>query len=145
MVFLKRRIILITLLLLLVLAVASALMFNTLLQKSTVQSYILKQASRETGYDIRADRMTIHLWKGLGIGLHEVTVSANAEVKSFAASKIGVYFSIAKLLRGNLDIDEIFLFQPRLTLDIQQEDNASETINIDAIEKNLAPIIEKIP
>jgi hypothetical protein len=145
MVFLKRRIILITLLLLLVLAVASALMFNALLQKSTVQSYILKQASRETGYDIRADRMTIHLWKGLGIGLHEVTVSANAEIKSFAASKIGVYFSIAKLLRGNLDIDEIFLLRPRLTLDIQQEDNGSKTVSVDAIEKNLAPIIEKIP
>ncbi len=145
MVFLKRRIILITLLLLLVLAVASALMFNTLLQKSTVQSYILKQASRETGYDIRADRMTIHLRKGLGIGLHEVTVSANAEIKSFAASKVGVYFSIAKLLRGNLDIDEIFLLQPRLTLDIQQEGNGSKTVSIDAIEKTLAPIIERIP
>ena len=145
MVFLKRRTILISLLLLLVLAVVSALMLNTLLQKPAVRDYILKQVSVKSGYEIRADQMTIHLRKGLGVGLHEVMVSEKAEIKSFAASKVGVYFSIAKLLRGNLDIDKIFLLQPRLTLDIQKEDNGSKTVSIDAIEKNLAPIIEKIP
>jgi uncharacterized protein YhdP len=143
--FFKLRPFLITFLLLLILAVTFALMLNTLLKKSTVQSYILKQVSRETGYDIRADQMTIRLRKGLGIGLHGVTVSEKAEIKSFAASKVGVYFSISKLLRGNLDIDRIFLLQPRLTLDILQEDNGSKSVNVDSIKKTLAPIIEKIP
>jgi uncharacterized protein YhdP len=139
MTFFKLRPILITFLLLLILAVISALMLNTLLQKPAVQDYILKQASVKSGYDIRADQMTVYLRKGLGIGLHRVKVSEKAEIKSFAALKVGVYFNITKLLRGNLDIGRIFLLQPRLTLD------TSKSAIIDSIEKTLGTTIEKIP
>ena len=68
--FFKLRPLLITFLLLLILAVASSLLLNTLLQKPDVRDYILKQASVKSGYDIRADRMAVYLRKGLGIGLH---------------------------------------------------------------------------
>ena len=145
MVFLKRRTILITLLLLLVLAVVSALMLNTLLQETTVRSYIFKQISRETGYDVSAGQMVVRLRGRPGISVHDVMISSQSGIKSLSASKLRVHFSFAKLLRGNLDINKIFLLQPRLTLDIQQEDNGSKTVSIDAIEKTLAPIIERIP
>jgi uncharacterized protein involved in outer membrane biogenesis len=95
MVFLKRRTILITLLLLLVLAVVSALMLNTLLQETTVRSYIFKQISRETGYDVRAGQMVVRLRGRPGISVHDVMISSQSGIKSLSASKLRVHFSFA--------------------------------------------------
>ena len=91
--FLKRRTLLIIFLLMLILVVASALMLNTLLQETTVRSYIFKQISRETGYDVRAGQMVVRLWGRPGISVHDVMISSQSVIKSLSASKLRVHFS----------------------------------------------------
>lgn len=143
--FFKQRTLLIIALFLLVISVTVALMFNILLQKPYVQRYIMKQISLETGCDVRAGHMAISLLGRPGISLSDVKILAKSRSKSFSALKVRVYFNATKLLQGKLDIEKLFLLQPRITLNMQSEDKDSKSANFSSVHEAVETTLANLP
>ncbi|HEJ83284.1 MAG TPA: hypothetical protein ENO25_01830, partial [Desulfobacteraceae bacterium] len=110
-----RSFLFLTLLLFLLLA-GSVLLAHSLIQRPSVQEYLLNQLSEAVGYDIRANRMQLLLWKGVGIRAHDVEIGPPEGPKIFAASRVIITLSLQKLVRGRIVPTGLTLEGPQIDL-----------------------------
>ena len=120
MAFRRLKSILFLTLLLFLLFSGSVLLLHSLIQKPSVQDYLLERLSEAVGYEIHANRIQLIFWKGIGIGARDFEVRAAGGVKTVAASRIRVTLSLAELIRGNIVPTGLALVEPQMELDVHE-------------------------
>ena len=98
--------------LLLLLFAATILLLNALIQKKSVQAYLLRELSRITGYEVRSGRIELSLWGGLGLSAHNLSVISPEGSEKMTVFRANVKLNAEELLKGKFIPSEIQLIAP---------------------------------
>ncbi|MDQ1335989.1 MAG: AsmA 2 protein [Thermodesulfobacteriota bacterium] len=118
MAFRRLRSILFLTFLLFLLFFGSVLLLHSLIQKPSVQDYLLQRLSEAVGYEIHANRIQLIFWKGVGIQARDFEVRTPGDVKAIAASRIRITLSLPELVRGRIVPTGLALEEPQIELDV---------------------------
>ncbi|MBW2095810.1 MAG: AsmA-like C-terminal region-containing protein [Deltaproteobacteria bacterium] len=96
---------------LLILLVCTCVLYaDFLLQRPSVQRFLVKKVSEAAGYDVKVESFRIYLWRGLKITAHGLTATARNRKEHITASIARIGLDGKALLRGrfvprSLDLD----------------------------------------
>ncbi len=99
---------------------ASILLLHTILQNSSVQKYLLGRLSNAAGYDIRAKKIDISLWRGIGISAYDLIARSREGRERIAASWARVTIDVGELIKGHIVPSDVFLSHPKIELAIKK-------------------------
>lgn len=105
--------------LLLLLCVASVLLLNSLIQRPSVQNYLLKKVSDAIGFELSTGKMEFSLWGGIGVSAPDLKAVSRLGPEGIIASMIRVTFDAGDLIKGHIIPAKIFLLQPRIDIDLK--------------------------
>ena len=100
--------------LLFLLFAATILLLNALIQKKSVQAYLLNELSKITGYEVRSGRIELSLWRGLGLSAHNLSVVSPEGSEKITAFRANVKLNAEALLKGRFIPTEIQLIAPEI-------------------------------
>ncbi len=100
--------------LLILLFAATILLLNTLIQKESVQAYLLKEISKMTGYELRSGRIELSLWKGLGLSVNNLSVVSPEGSEKMTVFRVNLKLNAKELLKGRFIPSEIQLIAPNI-------------------------------
>lgn len=100
--------------LLFLLFAATILLLNTLIQKKSVQAYLLKEISKITGYELRSGRIELSLWRGLGLSAYNLSVVSPEGSERMTVSRVNLKLNTEELLKGRFIPSEIQLVAPKI-------------------------------
>ncbi len=133
----KLRAILIPAFLLLLLFIASVLLANSLIQRPSVQQYLLTRVSEVIGFDLHAGKIEISLWGGIGISAHDLEAKSRLDPERITASRVRIGFDAGELLKGRIIPTRMFLFQPRIDLVTEKVWSPSRPGDVSAVKNML--------
>jgi len=110
----RLRSILVPLLLLLLFFIGSLLLLNSLIQRPSVQHYLLGQVSKVVGYEIDSGPINFSFWEGIGISARDFKVKLPGGYNKIAAAKIMFRLDLSELIRGNILPTELTLIEPKI-------------------------------
>jgi uncharacterized protein involved in outer membrane biogenesis len=96
---------------------AAALSLNRIIDHE--RDRLLQQAHAALGRDIAADRISVHLWSGIGLRVDNLRVADDprfATADFVRAASVIVRAKLLPLLRGRLEVGRIDLTQPQIQL-----------------------------
>ena len=100
--------------LLILLFAATILLLNTLIQKKSVQAYLLKEISKMTGYELRAGEIQLSLWRGFGLSVNNLSVISPEGSEKMTAFRVNLKLNAKELLKGRFIPSEIQLIAPEI-------------------------------
>ena len=100
--------------LLFLLFAATILLLNTLIQKESVQSYLLEEISKFSEYELHSGRIELALWGGLGLRIRNLSVISPEGSEKITVSILNMKFDTGELLRGRFIPSEIQLIAPEI-------------------------------
>jgi len=80
----------------------------------------LKKLSDSVGYEIRASRIHLLFWKGIGIRARDFEIRSAEGDRILAASRIRITLSPEQLIRGHIVPTRLALVEPRIELGVQE-------------------------
>ncbi|RLC27659.1 MAG: hypothetical protein DRH32_10000, partial [Deltaproteobacteria bacterium] len=86
----KLRFIILLPVLLFLLFAAVVLLANSLVQRPSVQQFLLVELSKATGYELRTGVIKINFWRGIGLSADNFEARSRSGAESIVASKVRV-------------------------------------------------------
>ncbi len=100
--------------LLFLLLAAAILLLHTLIEKQSVQAYLLKEISSSTGYALHSGRIDLALWRGLGLSVHDLSMRSPDGSGKMTVARLDLKLQVKELLKGRFVPSEIQLAAPRI-------------------------------
>ena len=110
----RLRSILVPLILLFLFFIGSLLLLNSLIQRPSVQHYLLGQVSKVVGYEIDAGPIEFTFWEGIGISARDFEVKLPGGYDKIAAARIMFKLDLRELIRGNILPTGLTLIEPKI-------------------------------
>ena len=105
-----------------VLLTISLLLFASyILQRPSFQKLVIERISDATGYDINTSEIDLSLWRGIGISVYGLEARSREGFEKVIASKVNISLNAGQLLRGRIVPARIYLYKPKIELDIPEE------------------------
>lgn len=117
----KLRVIIVPPILLFLLFVAFVLLLNSLIQRPSVQQFLMGELSKATGYELRTGVIKISFWRGIGLSSDNFEARSRSGAESIVASKIRITLDAGKLLNKQIVPTKIFLLEPEIDLTIKKD------------------------
>ena len=118
---LKRlRSILVPLFLCFLLFIGALLLLNSLIQRPSVQHYLLEQISKVVGYEIDSGPVEFTFWEGIGISARDFEVKFPGSHNKIAAAGIMFNLDLRELIRGNILPTGLTLTEPKIEFDMKE-------------------------
>ncbi len=118
---LKRlRSILVPLFLCFLLFIGALLLLNSLIQRPSVQHYLLEQISKVVGYEIDSGPVEFTFWEGIGISARDFEVKFPGSHNKIAAAGIMFNLDLRELIRGNFLPTGLTLTEPKIEFDMKE-------------------------
>ena len=140
----KQRAVLVFACLLFLLAGAVVLLIHGLIQKPSVQRYLMAQISRATDYDIRTGRIELSFWRGLGLTARNVKAKSWEGDGEIEASKVTLVLDGGQLWRGRLVPSHLVITKPKIQIPTPETGGGSPQQQADALRKMLARMLTKL-
>ena len=102
--------------LLFLLFLSGLLWANSLIQKPSVQAYLVDRLSDITGYHIRTRKIELNLWRGVGVLVHGLEASIKDGPESITASRVRIILDPKQLLKRRIVPVSIYLYEPLIEL-----------------------------
>lgn len=102
--------------LLLVLICTCVLYAEFLLQRPSVQRFLVEKVSEAVGHDVEVKAFHIYLWKGLHITAHELSVSSKDRKQHIDTQTARIGLMWTALLRGNIIPRSLDLLNPVINI-----------------------------
>lgn len=100
---------------------AACLIFaNELIQRPSVQRYLMRELSGRVGYDLRATHIELNLWKGIGISARDLDIKSPQGASIISASRIRIRLDPRALIRGRIAPTRLVLVEPELELGLDR-------------------------
>ena len=141
----KLKAILFPAVLLLLLVIASILLANSLIQKPSVQQYLLDQLVESTGFELRAGKIEISLWGGIGITAQDLEAKSRFEPESITASRITVFLDMRELIKGRIVPTRMSLFRPRIEMALEKDWVFSKPGEVSGLKKMILRRLAGLP
>lgn len=106
-------------LLLILLLISIVLLLNSLIQRPSVQRYLLAQLSQATGYKLSAREIQLNLWGEIGITASNFEAMSRLGTESIVASRVRIALDAGELLRGRIVPARISILRPAIEIDIE--------------------------
>ena len=120
MVFFKRiRPLICPAILLVLLFISVLVLANVLIQRPSVQKYILNKVSESIDYDILAGEIELNFWRGIGILINDFEAKSRDGGETFTASSVLLILDIGELIKGRLAASSLQLFKPIIQLPLK--------------------------
>ena len=132
-------------LLFLSLAVLLGVLLNLLIQTDPFQRYLLEQLSRTTGYELRAEKITLNFSNGIGIRARNFKVSAPGGRETAGAARVRMNFSFKDLLRGRIVPTKLAILDPEIHLAAKKDRGLSFQGKGPVLEKSYTSILAAFP
>lgn len=110
----RLRSILVPLILIFLFFIGSLLLLNSLIQRPSVQHYLLGQVSKVVGYEIDAGPINFSFWEGIGISARDFEVKLPGGYNKIAAARIMFRLDLWELVRGNILPTGLTLIEPKI-------------------------------
>ena len=132
----RLRSLLVPLFLLFLLFIGAVLLLNSLIQRPSVQSYLLEQLSEAVGYEIDAGPIEFSFWEGIGINARDFKIKLPESPDKIEAARIRFNIDLRELLKGHILPTGLTLIEPKIEFDMKKgwdiskpdEDNFFETM-----------------
>ncbi len=109
--------------LLLALLFFSVLLFlNFLVQRPSVQDFLVKRLSDLTDSTIRTARIELNLWRGIGILVQGLEIGKNRGQAGLRARKVRIILGAGHLIRGKMVPVSIYMVRPVIELNLEKEE-----------------------
>jgi len=100
--------------------IAFVLLLNSLIEKPSVQRFLLSQLSKSIGYKLTVARVELTLWGGIGINARDLKATSFERSESFEASRVRVVLHTGELVMGRVIPSKIHLFQPKIDMAVKE-------------------------
>ena len=100
--------------------IGSLLLLNSLIQRPSVQQYLLGQVSKAVGYEIDAGPIEFSFWEGIGISARDFAVKLPGGYNKIAAARIMFKLDLWELIRGNILPTGLTLTGPKIEFTIKE-------------------------
>ena len=117
----KLRIIIVLPILLFLLFAAFVLLLNSLIQRPSIQQFLLGELSKATGYELRTDEIKISFRRGIGLSVDNFEARSRSGAESIVASKVRVTLDAGELLNKRIVPTKIFLLEPKIDLALKKD------------------------
>jgi hypothetical protein len=107
--------------LLLLLAIASVLLVNSLINRPSVQQYLLGQLAESTGFELSTGKIDISLWGGIGISAHDLEAKSRFEPESIKATRVKIFLDTRELIKGRIVPTRMSLLRPRIKMTLEED------------------------
>ena len=114
-------------LLLVLLFFSILLLSNFLLQKPSVQSYLIQRLSERIGFPIRTQKIELNLWHGIGIQIHGLEAESEQMAGKISASRARIVFEPGRLIKG--DIVPVKVYVSRFKIEWDRKGEVSPLIS----------------
>lgn len=91
-------------------------LLNALIQKPSIQRYLLGQISDAIGYELQAGKIEFSFREGLGINAPDLEARSRTGQEKIAASRLMATLDAGELIRGRIVPTRISLYQPKMEL-----------------------------
>lgn len=109
--------------LLLTLLLCSVLLFlHVLIQRPSVQDFLVKKLSDLTDSTIRTAKIELNLWKGVGILVQGLEAGKKRGGGGIRAAKVRIVLDAGDLMRGKIVPVRMYLIRPVIELDLEKEE-----------------------
>jgi len=98
---------------------------NALIQRPSVQKYLIDKVSHAIGYDIQTGEIELNLWGGIGILVHNFNASSRYDRNNFSASWVRIILDARELVSGRIVPSSLHLFKPKIDLATKDESHLS--------------------
>ena len=115
----RLRSILVPLFLIFLLFIGSLLLLDSLIQRPSVQHYLLGQVSKVVGYEIDSGPINFSFWEGIGIHARDFEVKLPGGYDKIAAAEIMFRLDLRELIRGNILPAGLTLIEPKIEFDMK--------------------------
>ncbi|MBW1705424.1 MAG: AsmA-like C-terminal domain-containing protein [Deltaproteobacteria bacterium] len=140
----KLRFIIVLPILLFLLFAAAVLLASSLIQKPSVQQFLLAELSKATGYELRTGEIKISFWRGIGLSADNFEARSRSGAESIVASKVRVTLDAGELLNKRIVPTKIFLLEPEIDLALKKDwssaGKAGDSVVRQIFSENLAKI-----
>ncbi|MFC1531931.1 AsmA-like C-terminal domain-containing protein [Thermodesulfobacteriota bacterium] len=109
--------------LLILLFISILFLANTLIQRPSVQEYLINRVSDVIEFDIRTGEIELNVWQGIGILIHDFEAISRHGNGSVTASRVRIILDTGELIGGHIVPSSIHLFQPRIVLALKDKFN----------------------
>ncbi|MBL7224994.1 MAG: AsmA-like C-terminal domain-containing protein [Desulfobacteraceae bacterium] len=116
----RLRSILVPLFLLFLFFIGSLLLLNSLIQRPSVQHYLLGQVSKVVGYEIDAGPIEFSFWEGIGISARDFEIKLPEGYNKIAAARIMFKLDLRELIRGNILPTGLTLIEPKIEFALKE-------------------------
>ena len=101
------------------------LLAHSLIQRPSVQKYLLERLSGALGYEITADEVNLSLWGRIGIQASDFKASSDMGPVNVSISSVTVFLDALQLIKGRLIPTGVELDKPKIELNL---DNAKKSV-----------------
>ena len=122
--------------LLVLLVCACFLYLNFLVQRPSVQRFLVEKISKAAGYNVEVESFRVSLWRGLTITAQGLSASSSDRNEHISASVARIGFDGKALLRGNIIPKSLDLENPVITFPLRGRTEGKEV----SVEETLGKI-----
>ena len=122
-------------LLLIFLFLSILLYANYLIQSPSVQDRFTEKLSRETGLNIKTEKIGLSLRQGIGINVTGFEASSKNGDKYISATDVTINIATKELLRGHIVPTRIYLLKPKIDFLLKKSDLVSNGESIQLLKK----------
>ncbi|MFC1884261.1 AsmA-like C-terminal domain-containing protein [Thermodesulfobacteriota bacterium] len=97
--------------------VSSILLIHSLLQRPSVQQYLLGRLSGALDYEITSGKISLYLWGRIGLQAQDFKARSQIGDESIEAARVTLFFDPVQLIRGRLVPIGASLIRPKIELD----------------------------
>ena len=108
------------------LTISLLILASFLVQRPSVQDYLIEKISDAIGYDITTGEIDLSLWRGIGISVYDLEAKSRQGFEKVNATRVKISLNAGQLLRGRIVPARMYLFQPWIELDILGEKGPSQ-------------------
>lgn len=116
MFFRKIRVLALPAVLLVLLFISLILFAHTLIQRQSVQAFLVGRISDAIGVDIRTQKIDLNLFGGIGLSIQGFEAKSRKEGEYIAAERVRVLLDTGDLIRGRITPTSLRLIRPEIEL-----------------------------
>ncbi|MCG6881939.1 MAG: AsmA-like C-terminal region-containing protein, partial [Deltaproteobacteria bacterium] len=109
------------------------------------QRYLLEQLSQATGYELRAEKITLSFAGGIGIRARNFRVYTSEGHEKAGAARIRMDFSLRDLLRGRMFPEKLAIIEPNIHLAARKDRGLSVQGKGPVLEKSYVRLLAAFP
>ncbi len=117
----KIRYVAVPALLLILLLISILVLANTLIQRPSVQKYLVQRISNFIGIDIRTGEIEVNLLGGIGILVHDFEARSRHGNDSITSARVRIILDGTELIKGRIVPKGISLIQPKIEMYIRDK------------------------